>query len=240
MKFYHAYTAKTEPSHRPMALVLGSAIHEALATFYGHLQGTGMKIGEAELLDVFRGRVDYELDAPIPIRLDDDEDGGEMLDQGIDLLRMFWERADCPHVLAVEQPFSAPLFDPATGEVFQAPLIGAMDLVIAGPERPLVIEHKSSSKRYAAWQLELEMQPSVYRYGAQQIGLGDVDVQYQILVKSKTPSLQQCPIRRADWQIAEMLETFASVVKTIDAGHFWKNRSWACSDCQYRYKCDGE
>jgi len=238
MKFFHSYTAKTEPSHRPIALVLGSAIHEALAVFYSHLQGTGMKLDEAELLDLFRARIDRELDAPIPIRLDDDSDGGEMIDQGVAVLQTFWERADCPQILAVEQAFAVPLYDPATGEIFHAPLIGAMDLVVQGPQSPIVVEHKSAAKKYAAWQLEFEVQPSVYKYAAQQIGIGNVELAYQLLIKSKTPSLQYCQIERHDGHIREMLATFSAIVRAVDAGVFYKNRSWACADCAYRYKCD--
>ena len=214
--------------------MLGGAIHEALAAFYAHIKGTGTKITEAELLDVFRAKIDRELDAPIPIKLDDDSDGGDLIDQGVALLQMFWERADCPVVLAVEQAFSAPLFDPATGEVFHAPLIGAMDLVVQGPHGPLVVEHKTSSKRYAPWQLEFETQPSVYKYAAQQIGIGDVDLAYQLLIKSKTPTLQYCQIECHDGHIREMLATFPAIVRAVDAGVFYKNRSWACADCQFR------
>ncbi len=238
MKFYHSYAAKTEPSHRPLALVLGGAIHEALAAYYAHLQGTGTKIDEAELLDVFRTRIDMELNAPIPIKLDDDSDGTDMIDQGVNVLRMFWERADCPTVLAVEQAFAVPLYDPQSGEVFAAPMIGAMDLIVQGPQRPLVVEHKTSSKKYATWQLELETQPSVYKYAAQQIGIGDVDLMYQLLIKSKTPSMQHCRIERTDAHIKEMMMTFATIIRAVDAGIFYRNRSWACSDCQYRYRCD--
>jgi len=238
MKFYHSYQAHTEPSHRPLALVLGSAIHEALAAYYGHLQNTGVKIDEAELLDVFRDRVDREWDAPVPIKIDEGLAAGELLDQGVGLLQMFHANADCPTVLGVEVPFSAPLYDPQTGEVFNAPLIGAMDLVVQGANRSMVVEHKTSAKRYAQWQLEFEVQPSCYAYAAQQVGMNEVDVQFQILVKSKTPSIQHCPIRRTNAQITEMLSTFCAVVRAVDAGHFFRNRSWACSDCQYRYRCD--
>jgi putative RecB family exonuclease len=238
MKFYHSYQAKTEPSHRPLALVLGSAVHEALAAFYAHLQGTGMKIDEAELLAVFRDRVDREWDAPVPIKLDEGSDVGELLDQGIGLLRMFHEQTDCPTVLAVEQPFSASLYDPQTGEVFAAPLIGAMDLVVQGPQRPMVIEHKTAARKYTREQLAYETQPSVYAFAAEQIGLGKVDLLYQLLIKNKTPSLQHCRVTRTEAHIREMMETFASVVRAVDAGIFYRNRSWACADCTYAYRCN--
>ena len=240
MKFWHRYQAQSEPSHRPLALVLGSAIHESLAAYYSHIQGTGMKICADELMQVFRDTIDAELDKPIPIKLPDDGDPGAMLDQGVQMLRVFWEQADVPEVIAVEQPFAVPLYDPASGEQFSAPIVGAMDLVINHNGRPLIVEHKTSSRKYAGWQLALETQPSVYKYAAQQLGLGDAGLMYQILLKAKSPSVQHCRVKRTPAQITEMLETFSAIVKTIDAGHFWKNRSWACSDCQYSWLCDGD
>ena len=240
MKFWHNYENKSEPSHRPLALVLGSAIHEALAAYYAHIQGTGMKISGEELLDVFRAKIDSELDRPIPIKLPDDGDADGMLDQGVAMLRMFWEEGDVPEVLAVEQPFAVPLYDPTTGEQFDFPLIGAMDLIIRHNGKPLIVEHKTSARRYAGWQLELETQPSVYKYAAEQLGFGDADLEYQVLVKNKNPSIQHCKIKRTPAQITEMLQTFSQVVKAINAGHFWRNRSWACSDCQYAWLCDGD
>ena len=238
MKFWHNYQAKTEPSHRPLALVLGSAIHESLAAYYAHVQGTGMKISPEELLSVFRDRMDAELDRSVPIKLPDDDDGTAMVDQGIDLLRMFWEQSDTPRVLAVEQPFAVPLYDPTTGEQFDFPLIGAMDLIIEDRGKPVVIEHKTAAKRYAQWQLDFEMQPSVYAYACEQIGFGKASLVYQMLIKSKKPALQLCKIKRNEKQVREMMETFSAIVKAIDSGNFWRNRSWACADCQYRYKCD--
>jgi len=236
MKFFHSYKAKTEPSHRPLALVLGSGIHEALAVHYSHLQGTGRKISEEELLDVFRTKVDHELDAPIPIKLPDD--GTAMLDQGIDMLRVFHQQAGIPEVIAVEQPFAVPLYDPQTAEVFDAPLIGAMDLIIKGSDRPMIVEHKTAARKYSREQLSYEMQPSAYAYAAEQIGIGKADLMYQLLIKTKTPSVQLCRIERTDAHVREMMTTFAMVIRAIEAGIFFKNRSWACGDCTYAYLCN--
>ena len=185
MKFWHCYQNKSEVSHRPLALVLGSAIHESLVAYYAHAQGMGMKISPEELMQTFRDTIDRELDRPIPIKLPDDDDGTQMIDQGVEMLRVFWEKADVPEVIAVEQPFAVSLHDPTTGEEFSAPIIGAMDLVINHNGKPLIVEHKTSSKRYAKWQLELETQPSVYKYAAQQLGFGQADLMYQILLKAK-------------------------------------------------------
>jgi len=239
-KFLYNYVLGAEPSHRPVALVLGSAVHHALAHFYMNLKEAGEKIAESDFLDVFREKVDAELDASIPIRFDDGENESAMIDQGVALLKMFREKADCPTVLAVEQPFNVDLFDPATGEVLDLKLAGVMDLLVQGENRPKVVEHKTASKRYSSWQLEFETQPTVYKYAARQIGLGEVVLCYQLLIKTKTPSLQLCPIDRTEAHEREMMETFVQVLKAIESGIFFRNRSWACADCQFKYKCDAQ
>lgn len=70
-------------------------------------------------------------------------------------------------------------------------MVGAMNLIDQGASRPEIVEHKTTGKRYAAWQLEFETQPSVYVFAAQHLGLGEVDVRYQLLIKTKTPQLQR-------------------------------------------------
>jgi hypothetical protein len=58
-----------------------------------------------------------------------------------------------------------------------------------------------------------------------------------LLIKTKNPQFQQCPIERADRHVTEMLSTFCTVLRAIEAGHFWKNRSWAFGDCTFAYRC---
>ncbi|MCB9475322.1 MAG: PD-(D/E)XK nuclease family protein [Deltaproteobacteria bacterium] len=239
MKYYHQYVAGTEASHRPTALVFGSAIHHALAHYYRNLQVAGEKIQEGDLLGTYVDYLDEELDRPIPLLFDDPDDEGRLKDKGVALLQMFHEKADCPNVLAVEQPFAIELIDSTTGEVMEPKLVGAIDLIIEGSKRPEIVEHKTTSKRYSKWQLDLEMQPSVYKLAAEELGLGETDVRYQLLVKTKTPSLQQCSVKRSDSQIQEMAETFCAVLQAIESGHFYRNRSWACQDCPFRHACDG-
>ncbi len=62
-----------------------------------------MKISPEELLQVFRDTIDRELDRPVPIKLPDDGDAGGMLDQGVAMLQVFWEKADVPKVIAVRR-----------------------------------------------------------------------------------------------------------------------------------------
>ena len=238
-KLEHSHILGTEPSHRPVALVLGGSVHHALAAYYGHVHQTGVKMPLEDLRAAFRDRFDAELDKEIPIRFDDKADSGAVIDQGIALLSAFHEQADTPEVVAVEQPFSVDLVDPVTGECLDPKLVGAFDLITQEADRPVIVEHKTAARKYTRDQLAWDLQPSVYAYAAQEMGMGPVGLRYQVLVKTRTPAVEICDVERTDAHITEMLETVNAVLRAIEAGVFYRNRGWACGDCQFAYRCDG-
>ena len=237
-KFQHAYILETEPSHRPVALVLGGSVHHALAQYYGHVHQTGEKMPLEGLCAAFRDRFDAELDKKVPIRFDDRADSGAVIDQGVALLAAFYEQADTPNVVAVEQPFSVELVDPVTGEVLDLHLVGAFDLMVREHGRPVVVEHKTAARKYTREQLAWDLQPSVYAYAANEMGMGSVGLRYQLLLKTRTPGIEICDIERTPAHIREMVTTVTTVLRAVEHDVFYRNRGWACGDCQYGYRCD--
>ena len=153
------------------------------------------------------------------------------------MLRVFHERAEIPHVTAIEQTFSVDLVDPATGEILDLKLVGAFDLVSAGPEMPVIWEHKTAARKYTKEQLAYDLQPSVYAYAAEQAGLGAVKLRYQILLKTRTPGIEICNVERTRAHIREMLTTVTTVLSAIEKGIFYRNHGWACDDCPFAHRC---
>ena len=236
-KFNHSYILGTAPSHRPVAMVLGGTIHKALAAFYSHVQKSGEAMPLESVCDVYRAAWEAEMDREIPIVFDDGADSGKVLDQGIGLLTAFHAKAQIPQVVSVEEPFAVDLMNPATGEVRDMKLIGAFDLVTMENNHPVIIEHKTAARRYSKDQLAYDLQPSVYAYAADQMGMDSPDLRYQLLLKTKTPGHMLCDIQRTESDIREMLETIISVLDGIEAEVFYRQRGWACGDCQYAYAC---
>jgi len=236
-KFEHQYLLGTEPSHRPVALVFGGSTHHALAAYYNHVQANGEAMSMEAIQDAFRGRWEAEMDLPVPIEFGEKKDAGAFVDQGVDLLRVFHAQAGTPDVLAVEQPFSVDLVDPVSGEVLDLRLVGAFDLVVRESSGPVIVEHKTAARKYTREQLAYDLQPSIYRYAAREMEIDDARVRYQILVKTKTPGVMLCDVERTDADIREALETVCSVLDGIEAGVAFRNRGWACSDCQFAYRC---
>ena len=116
-------------------------------------------------------------------------------------------------------------------------LVGAFDLVTETDDGVMIWEHKTAARRYSKDQLRYDLQPSTYLYAARELGIPDVRVQYQLLVKTKTPGIMLCDVDRGQPQVREMLETVCSVLDGIEAGVFFRQRGWACADCQFGYRC---
>ena len=75
-------------------------------------------------------------------------------------------------------------------------------------------------------------------FAARELGLGDVGLRYQILIKTKVPGLQIEDVRRDDVSESDFLSLASGVLKAISAGIFWPNRSWACRSCPYQSACN--
>ena len=241
-KFLYQYVLGVPPSHRPIALSFGSSVHAALEMFYQRLRDTGEKPPLAEIQSAFVDRLDVELaDTSIPLRFDEGQDAGSIKDLGVAVLGAFWDQGFVPdQVLAVEQPFAVDLADPETGEVLDIPLIGAIDLVAVHQGQTVLVEHKTAARRFDQSRLAHDFQPTAYQYASRQIHLPNPRLVFQILLKSvKKPTVETIPVTRSRSSEVEMLSTFVQVLRGVEAGVFYRNRGWACGDCQLRYRCGG-
>jgi CRISPR/Cas system-associated exonuclease Cas4 (RecB family) len=144
---------------------------------------------------------------------------------------------DGVRVEAVEAPFSVPLFDPDSGVEMEEKLVGTFDLVLKKGLKRQIIEHKSSSRRFTQGQIRHDIQPTGYRLAARGMGLGHVDLTFQILTKARVPVLQIVDLARTDEDEEEFRRVAANVMRGVDAGAFPPVRSWACRTCPYAYAC---
>ncbi len=237
-KYEHRYVRGTEAAHRSVNLVFGGAVHQALAGFYARIMNDGTKMSPEELTELFRDRWRAELvKVGPPVKFGKKFDSGGHLDLGVGLLETFYEQADVPVVISVEQPFSVDLVDPATGEIMDIKLVGAFDLLAEEKGRPVIIEHKTAARRYSADQLLYDLQPSAYRYAAEQLGIDNPGLRYQLFLKTKVPAIELFDINRSNTQVVEMLETCCQVLHAVETGAFYRQRGWPCGDCEYSHCC---
>lgn len=237
--FEFRYVRGETPSFVPIPLVFGSAFHAALAVFYSRMKETGipppLEMIEAEFRDAWaRGS-----SGPIPLQSTDEEGDEDVVDKGIAMVGAFYSVAgDAPAgVDSVERPFSVELHDPDSGELIEERLVGAFDVVLGGPPF-MVLEHKTSARRYSKDQLSHDLQPTAYQLAAREIGLGDVGLVFQIVTKAKLPLVQVEEVFRSSDDETDFLKTAVGVLKAVDAGSFYPLRGPMCWSCPFRVPCE--
>ena len=99
----------------------------------------------------------------------------------------------------VEQPFDVPLIDLNTGEVLDRALVGTVDLLERDAAGGLVVvDLKTSARKYTDLQVEASLQLSVYSYATRMNGPADeqdLRLRFDVLTKTKQPELIQPPGR---------------------------------------------
>jgi putative RecB family exonuclease len=233
----HRYLLATPPAHVPGVLAFGKAIHAALALFYGKLRRCMEEPTVEELGQMFSDRWGQELAGDIPVLLDDGDTAGNLKDKALEMLRAFVDKAHRPvRVLGVEESFSVELHYPTSGH--SLPLfVGWLDAVVeVEGGRLLILEHKTAARRYSESKLAHDLQATGYSLAAQLMGT-PADVAFQVLSKTKSPTLDLHLVKRNVQDHLDFLQTVAGVLRAVEAGAFYPVRDWWCRGCPYAGPC---
>jgi hypothetical protein len=239
------YVRGIEPAFIPTALAFGSAFHEAAAALYLEAKTTGEPLRLEYVNDVFRDAWDQASSGPVPLQADEDgeDNSDELASKGIAMLAVFHEYAvdALVHqvVESVEQPFAVSIFDPDSGEVLEEQLVGTVDLVVREGDRRVIVEQKTAARRYGPDQLRYDIQPTAYKLAARLGGTGAVGVRYQVVTKTKKPTLQVEDVSRDAKDEDDLLRTVLGVLRSIDAGVDFPIRGAQCRTCPYAHGCKG-
>ena len=128
-KYELRYVLREEPAHRSANLVVGVAVHEALACYYvGRMAGQDAPL--EQLLERLSESFAQQCDGDLPILVA----GGTIKEErslAETLVRVFHEEVARPdEVHAVEAPFAMDVVESVTGEVLVEQLIGYIDAVV--------------------------------------------------------------------------------------------------------------
>ena len=233
------YVRGEKPESVAVALVLGSAVHAALASYYTALRD-GNALALDDMLEVYAGAWLAAQPADLPVLIDDGVPLASVEAHGVAMVRAFHAhaaRAAALRPVLIEAPFDVELRDPATGEVLDEKLTGVIDLVAERDGRLRIFEHKTSARRYGRDQLDHDLQPTAYLYAARELGVEVEGVTFQVLTKAATPVVQVEDVERDAAAEHEFLLTVVGVLRAIDAGAFYPVRGWACRGCAFVKTC---
>lgn len=241
-KYEYRYILGAEPEFVPMPLAFGSAFHLALAHHYQWLRRE-VPPSVDEVKQRFVDALLLSRNGPVPLQRDDDGDGFELArEKGLVMIdvALAHPSARPAKVVGVEVPFSVDLYDLVSGEVADEKLSGVIDLVLEEDGHRVLVEHKTSARKYTTEQLVFDTQLSGYAFAADHLDWGPVGLRFSVTTKTKNPVQQVEDVRRDEGDISDFLRTALGVLTAIDAGVSFPIRGWACRSCPFRRRCEKE
>ena len=240
LKYKFTYVDRLEPEFVPAALAFGSGIHGA-AAFLFNGAAAGAPPALAEVQGYFESYWNLETEHK-PIRFGERDTKASLLDLAVRMLEVLYRnREPGTEILGVEQPFDVPLIDLDTGEVLDRALVGTLDLIERDAEgRTVVVDLKTSARKYSDVQVETSLQLSVYSYATVMNGLGDQEdlrLRFDVLTKTKQPELCRHWTQRDRAASVRLFRLVAEVLHAIESAVFHPNPGWQCKDCPFRSQC---
>lgn len=230
-KYGFRYVERIEAEHRSSALAFGSAVHSALEWFHDE-KVLGHEPSPLDVVAVFLA--DWDGEQERGLRYKEGESADSLAALGMALLRLYLEQFATQEVAAVEVPFEIDLVDPETGEVLLERLRGYFDLLWPGD---IIVEMKTSARRFDAADLRRRLQLSAYAYAYRQMHGRDPSIVVINLLKTKKPAIE---VQHTDRVIADdgfLFSLIVNALRGIEAHAFPPNPSWSCTDCEYARAC---
>ena len=104
----------------------------------------------------------------------------------------------------------------------------------------MVVDLKTSARKYTDLQVEASVQLSVYSYATGLLGYADSDdvrLRFDVLTKTRVPELHRYWTTRDRAANVRLFRLASEVLGAVDAGAFHPIVGWQCKDCVFRSKC---
>lgn len=215
-------------------LVLGSAVHAALAHYHHDL-----KLNRKPRRDAIRTTFveSWERRDGTSIAFKEGETRADLMAQGMALVELYLAEPPPERIVAVEQEIISPVHD-SSGEYLETPLVAIADLIVDCGSGLLVREFKTSARAYGESEVSSSLQPTCYVNAVQEVFGEPTTVEYTVLIKTKTPKLQKLPVERQEEDLGRLGDIVKNIEKGVQAGIFYPVESaMNCSTCPYRGLC---
>lgn len=217
------------------SLILGSAVHHALAKYHLGVQ-MAMPLTKDRVHNAFREGWKQKAANAIVI-FKEGETRDELIALGIGLLDVYLQEEPPERILAIEEEFVVPLIT-SQGEYLETPLVAIADLIIRVDDGLKVCEYKTSGRAYSEMEAATSLQPTCYAHAVQETFGESTRVEYTILVKTKTPRVQRLETVRHPEDVERLGDIVQGIERAIAADAFYPVESALnCSNCPYRTPC---
>lgn len=237
LQFYFDRLAKLPRAFTPVSLSFGNTFHRA-CEFVSLTRMEGKKPVKQEVQDLFGDLWSRQVQEDKDLEFDEEENAETCGKQGRDMVGCLVDNIDPEEeVVSVSETFAVPLID-ANGNVLEKPLIGEIDTVVRKAGRKSLVDWKTSGRRWPRGAADRHGQPSAMLYGYKQLHDELPDFRFDVIVKNKTPVMEQHVTTRGQDAFNRMIELIKTVEKAIKAECFLPNESsFYCGGCGHRDAC---
>ena len=224
------------PSHSiGCGLVMGSAVHAGLAEYHRRIM-ENEDIEKDAVFKVFH-ECWNEKEANEKVLYREGDNREDSIAQGINLLEIYFKEPPPEKIVAIEHRFLVPLCN-SHGVYLETPLVAITDLITANDECLTVQEFKTSGRSYSESEVGSSLQPTCYVQAVQE-SLGQVpNVEYTILIKTKTPKVQRLKTSRYAEDCGRLGDLVQTIQRAVDLGIYYPVESpMNCSTCSFRQQC---
>ena len=221
----------------PTTLTFGTVTHLVLAEYYrGKMDGNKMLL--KDIHESFKNHWHERAKDRTDIQYTDGQDFDTMLDQGIDLISVWYENLtdDNFKVMSVEEPFSIDI------ENLDVPIIGVTDLIEEDESGTIIItDFKTSSKAYSIDQVDKNQQLTFYQMAVKNNGFADREIllKFDCLIKTKKAKFESYWTTRSEIDEIKLVRKIRQVWDGISKGVWVPNdTNWKHKNCPYRKACD--
>ena len=232
---YHVEKESTDAS-----LPFGVAFHAAASLFALNKQ-SGKTLSETEVHDAFSEWLKLERSTVTNLRLDEEESFDSLNELGRKMLSILlagW--GSSWRVLAVSRAFKVPVLGASGEPVSELHLIGETDCEILDGDERIIIDWKTSARRWPEDKAGKDLQPTCFLY-SKHVSESDGRkwlFRFDVVTKAKTPTLESHYTIRGMDDFNRLAHLVMAVERAVKAEAFYPNQtSFLCSGCSYVCAC---
>jgi len=226
------------PSFTSVNLSFGTAFHR-VCEWINLTRKDGALPRRTEATDLFGTLWERQVLEDRHIRFDD-QTADVLSRQGRDMIGCLVDKLDPDEqVLTVNEAFAVPLVD-QWGESLETPMIGEIDTVVEKDGRRTIVDWKTSGARWPKQKPHVDLQPTVFLYGYHNTHGEIPSFRFDVVVKNKTPLLEQHKTNRTQDQFDRMVSLVKRVESMIASEHWLPSeQSFYCGGCGFQEACRG-
>ncbi len=235
LQYYFQRILKLPQPTVSSGLVLGSAIHNALAVYHQYLMEKKEPV-EQQIRQAFLETWIFRTEEQ-KVEFKANESQENLIEQGLALLKLYMEEPPPQNIVAIEQRFLVPLHN-SEGEYLETPLLAFTDLITKEADVLKVTEFKTSGRSYGDFEVEASLQATCYVNAVIETTGQMPKVEYAVLVKTKTPKLQRLKTSRTEDDLGRLGDLVQNVERAVANEIFYPIETpLNCSTCSYRQEC---